>query len=149
MKAAHPYEEVAYDVYPLKNTAAEFGIGRIGELAEPLSVEAFQAQIGEALHFTAIRAAGRRDRMVRTVAVCGGAGAELMPDAVLAGADILVTSDVRHHEFIEAEGRDFLLMDAGHAATESPGAEELARRLAASLPEIAVDFITAPLYSTS
>ncbi len=146
MKAAHPYEEVAYDVYPLRNVAAEFGIGRIGELAEPMPVDAFQAQVANALHFDAIRLAGPRNGTVRTVAVCGGAGAELMPDAVAAGADILVTSDVRHHEFIEADGRGFLLMDAGHAATESPGAEELARRLATALPEISVHFVSSAHY---
>jgi dinuclear metal center YbgI/SA1388 family protein len=141
MKAAHPYEEVAYDVYPLKNTAAEYGIGRIGILPEPQSADAFLARVKDALAFPEVRMVGPHDRRVRTVAVCGGAGANMMPDALAAGADALVTADIRHHEFVDAEARGFLLLDAGHAATETPGARELAARLADALPEVAFDFV--------
>jgi dinuclear metal center protein, YbgI/SA1388 family len=143
MVAAHPYEEVAYDVYPLKNAAAEFGIGRIGTLSEPLTPAALLARAQGALAFDAVRMVGPADRQVRTVAVCGGAGAFLLPDALAAGADALVTSDVRHHEFVDAAARGFLLLDAGHAATETPGARELARRLTADLPGVAVTFAEA------
>jgi hypothetical protein len=141
MKAAHPYEEVAYDVYPLKNAAAEFGIGRIGVLPEPLAAGAFLTHVKGALDYPEVRMVGPRDREVRTVAVCGGAGANLMPDAIAAGADALVTADVRHHEFVDAEAHGFLLLDAGHAATETPGARELAARLAAALPDVAFEFL--------
>lgn len=133
MKRAHPYEEVAYDVFPLSNTAAEYGIGRIGRLKRPLSAERFLAKVRRALAFPEVRMAGPRARSVQTVAVCGGAGAFLMGDAIAAGADALATSDVRHHEFVEAEARGFLLLDAGHAATETPGTRELARRLGEAL----------------
>jgi dinuclear metal center YbgI/SA1388 family protein len=141
MKAAHPYEVVAYDVYPLKNAAAEYGIGRVGALPEPMATDAFLAHVKEALDYPEVRIAGPRDREVRAVAVCGGAGAGLMPDALSAGADALVTADVRHHEFVDAEARGFLLLDAGHAATETPGARELASRLAALLPAVGFDFV--------
>ena len=143
MIAAHPYEEVAYDVYPLKNVAREFGIGRVGTLPAPLAPDALLARVQAALSFDAVRLVGPADHTVRTVAVCGGAGAFLLPDALAAGADALVTSDVRHHEFVDAESRGFLLLDAGHAATETPGARELARRLAADLAPsgVAVTFV--------
>jgi putative NIF3 family GTP cyclohydrolase 1 type 2 len=72
---------------------------------------------------------GPKDRAIKTVAVGGGACAELMPDAIAQGADVLVTSDVRHHEFVDAAARGFILIDAGHAATETPGTRELTRRL--------------------
>jgi dinuclear metal center YbgI/SA1388 family protein len=133
MKAAHPYEEVAYDAYALKNTAAEWGIGRVGTLAEPLPASAFLARVKEALNLPEVRMAGPADRTIRTVAVCGGAGASLMKDALAAGADALVTADVRHHEFVDADARGFCLLDAGHAATETPGTRELARRLSEAL----------------
>jgi putative NIF3 family GTP cyclohydrolase 1 type 2 len=58
-----------------------------------------------------------------------------MSDALAAGADAFVTSDVRHHEFVEAQARGLLLLDAGHAQTETPGTRELARRLAVALAE--------------
>jgi putative NIF3 family GTP cyclohydrolase 1 type 2 len=87
--------------------------------------------------------AGPLDRDVRTVAVCGGAGAFLMGDAIAAGADVFVTSDVRHHEFVEAHARGLLLIDAGHAATETSGTRELARRLQAALDDknVTVTFV--------
>jgi putative NIF3 family GTP cyclohydrolase 1 type 2 len=141
MKAAHPYEEVAYDVYPLKNAAAEYGIGRIGALPEAMPADGFLARVKDALAFPEVRMAGPRDREVRTVAICGGAGASLMPDALAGGADALVTADVRHHEFVDAEARGFLLLDAGHGATEIPGARELAARLADRLPSLKFDFV--------
>jgi dinuclear metal center YbgI/SA1388 family protein len=129
MKTAHPYEEVAYDVYPLANSAAEYGLGRIGELAEPAAPDDFLQGLKTALDFPEVRMAGPRDRPLKTVAVGGGACAELMPDAIARGADALVTADIRHHEFVDAAARGFVLIDAGHAATETPGVRELARRL--------------------
>ncbi|MDX1931818.1 MAG: Nif3-like dinuclear metal center hexameric protein [Capsulimonadales bacterium] len=129
MTSAHPYEEVAYEVYPLRNAHREAGLGRIGTLTEPVSGAAFARRIREALNFDAVRQAGPLPETVRTVAVCGGAGAELMHEAIAGGADAFVTSDVRHHEFVDAAARGFWLIDAGHAATETPGARELGRRL--------------------
>ncbi len=133
MKAAHPYEEVAYDVYPLAAAAGTQGIGRIGMLAQSLPAPSFLDAVKAALRFPEVRMAGPESRTVRAVAVCGGAGAFLLGDALAAGADALVTADVRHHEFVEAAARGLLLLDAGHAATETPGTQELARRLADSL----------------
>ncbi|GAB4468896.1 MAG: Nif3-like dinuclear metal center hexameric protein [Armatimonadaceae bacterium] len=141
MKAAHPYEEVAFDVFPLQNTEQEYGIGRIGELPEPVMAEEFLGRVQKALSFDAVRMAGPVDRTLRRVAVCGGAGANLLPQALASGADALVTSDVRHHEFVDAAERGFVLIDAGHAATETPGSRELANRLAGALPKVPVEFI--------
>ena len=129
MKAAHPYETVAYDIYPLANTATEYGLGRIGRLAEAVSTDVFLQSLKAALNFEEIRMVGPKNRLIKTVAVGGGACAELMPDAIAQGADVLVTSDIRHHEFVDAAARGFVLIDAGHTATETPGAKELARRL--------------------
>jgi len=141
MKAAHPYEEVAYDVYPLANHAAEFGLGRVGPLTAPQSAGAFLQHVREALAFPEVRMVGPLDRLLTTVAVGGGACAELMQEAIALGADALVTSDIRHHEFVDAAARGFVLLDAGHAATETPGARELAHRLAAALPGASLTFI--------
>lgn len=125
---------------PLRITLEPDGIGRIGELREPLSASDFLTRVGNTLGLTARTLTPTRAYAVQSVAVCGGAGAELMADAIAAGADTLVTSDVRHHEFVEAAERGFLLLDAGHAATETPGARELGVRLAALLPSVVVEF---------
>lgn len=140
-RAAHPYETMAHSVHALANTDSAYGLGRIGHLPATVQASDFLEDLARALRFEAIRDSGVGNR-IRTVAVCGGAGAELMAEAQEAGADALVTSDVRHHEFVEAADRGFLLVDAGHAATETPGTKALARRLSEAMPDVAVVFRT-------
>lgn len=112
------------------------GIGRVGVLPEPVSLAAFAERAAAALPATAggVRAAGDPDRPVRTVAVCGGAGDEYLPDAAAAGADAYLTADLRHHPASEyvAEGGPALL-DAAHWATEWPWLSDVAARCTAEL----------------
>lgn len=118
--AAHPYEEPAYDVVELAPAGpAGTGAGRIGDV-EPTTLREFARAVGARLPGTAagVRFAGDPDRVVRRVAVCGGAG-DFMLDSVLAtDADVYVTSDLRHHpasEFVEKGGA---LVDVAHWAAE-------------------------------
>jgi dinuclear metal center YbgI/SA1388 family protein len=99
------------------------GLGRVGELPAPLSLREFAAGAAEGLPATAggLRVAGDPDALIRTVAVCGGAGDSLLAAARAAGADVYLTADLRHHpasEFREAGGT--ALVDAAHWATEWP-----------------------------
>ena len=106
----------------------------MGKLPEPVRADLFHQRVKDALDFAEVRMpTADPARLVYTVAVCGGAGASLVPDALRAGADAYVTSDVRHHEFVDATARGLLLLDAGHAQTETPGTRELAKRLEAAL----------------
>lgn len=114
------------------------GLGRVGQLPAPITVEALLGALRVALNFDALRTFAPLTQIVEVVAVGGGACAEFVPDAIAAGAQAFVTSDVRHHEFIDAQHRGFALIDAGHQATEQPGAVELAARLAKALPDISV-----------
>ena len=138
--AAHPYETPAYDVIALRNTGRAFGLGRIGALREPTTAREFVARVKLALNFAEVRKTqGTPDeKRIRTVAVCGGAGASLMHEAIAGGADAFVTSDVRHNELIDAEAAGLFLLDAGHRETETPGTAELARRLQAALGQAAL-----------
>ncbi|WP_030166904.1 Nif3-like dinuclear metal center hexameric protein [Spirillospora albida] len=111
------------------------GLGRIGDLPEPLTLREFTARAAAGLPKTAwgVRAAGDPDRTVRTVAVCGGAGDSLLDTARAAGVDVYLTADLRHHpasEFAEHGGP--ALVDAAHWATEWPWLADAARRLAAA-----------------
>ena len=119
MLAAHPYEEVAYDILPLENRDMSCGLGRVGKLAEPLSLGRFAGIVKEALGLDAVRMGGNPDRPVQTVAVCGGSGADLWPQALKAGADTFVTGDIKYHTArdIAAAGMNFI--DAGHYGTEA------------------------------
>lgn len=114
---AHPYEEVAYDVLPLENRNASFGLGRVGQLAPPLQLDQFAELVKNKLGLQAVRIGGG-ERQVQKVAVCGGAGADLWPLALQAGADTIVTGDLKYHiaQDILAAGMNFI--DAGHYGTE-------------------------------
>ncbi|WP_371369663.1 GTP cyclohydrolase 1 type 2 [Sporomusa rhizae] len=130
MIAAHPYEEVAYDEYLLLNSGASYGLGRIGGLAEPVSLEMFIGQVKAALNITAVKAAGSVTTKITKVAVCGGSGADLIKNAVNAGADVLITGDVKYHEAQQAVAEGLAIIDAGHFATEQPVVECVASYLA-------------------
>ena len=129
MLKVHPYEEVAYDLIPLANRRTEVGLGRIGRLAEPVSLKDFAAQVREGLQLTALRLVGEPQRMIRKVAVCGGSGISLLGEAIRQGADCLVTGDVKYHDAQRARAEGIALIDAGHFGTERLMIGELAKRL--------------------
>ncbi|GAA4114695.1 Nif3-like dinuclear metal center hexameric protein [Nocardioides fonticola] len=121
MLAAHPYEEPAFDVVELADAGlAATGTGRIGDI-EPTTLRAFAEHVAAALPPTAhgVRAAGDPDRVVRRVALCGGAGDFLLETVARTDADVYLTSDLRHHpagEFLERGGP--ALVDVAHWAAE-------------------------------
>jgi dinuclear metal center YbgI/SA1388 family protein len=120
LKAAHPYEEPAFDLYPLLNQGATRGLGRIGVLEEATTAGAFALAVKQALGATGVRLVGEPGRRVKKVALCGGSGASLLHDAARKGADLLVTGDLKYHEAREAEALGIAVLDAGHFATELP-----------------------------
>jgi len=127
--AAHPYEEPAFDIYPLLNEGRRFGLGRIGRLSEPVSLSAFAAGLRGSLAAPGVRFVGDPDSRLSRVAVCGGSGASLLRVAVRAGADALVTGDVKFHEAREAEELGIALIDAGHFSTEIIMVDAVTERL--------------------
>ncbi|MFN0159096.1 MAG: Nif3-like dinuclear metal center hexameric protein [Bacteroidota bacterium] len=134
MKESHPYEEVAYDVYPLENTSSDFGMGAIGNLEKPLTMQAFIRRVKRNLHIPAVRSSSIPRKNVRRIAVCGGSGSALTQDAVRAGADVFVTADVKYHSFHDADQR-IAVVDAGHYETEIPVMRVVVERLRTWLRE--------------
>lgn len=116
MLAAHQYEEVAYDIYPVENDDKEVGIGRLGKLPAPSTLEDFLNTCREQLDVEP-RVAGDTVN-VNTVAVCGGSGADLISTARERGADLLVTGDVKFHDAQLAKELGFCVIDCGHDASE-------------------------------
>jgi dinuclear metal center YbgI/SA1388 family protein len=136
LRAAHPYEEPAFDVVELAALPGRRGIGRVGTLPRTMTLAEFVAHAARVLPGSAagIRAAGDPDRPVRTVAVAGGAGDGHLADAVGSGADVYLTADLRHHPASEHSERGGpALVDASHWTTERPWLDDAARRLAAAL----------------
>lgn len=118
MLEAHPYEEVAYDLYPLENTGPPRGLGRVGDLPGAVSLGEFAGMVKEALGLKRVRLGGALHETVRRIAVCGGSGAELYTGALAAGADVLVTGDVKYHVAQEMLSAGLKFIDAGHGGTE-------------------------------
>ena len=117
LRQAHPYEEIAYDVYTLDNQNPEVGSGAVGELPEPMPGIDWLAYLKTHMNLSLIRHTPLPDRPIRRVAVCGGVGSFLLPDAVRAGADVFVTADYKYHEFFDADGR-ITICDIGHYESE-------------------------------
>lgn len=120
LRAVHPYEEVAFDLVPLA-AAPESGkgLGRVGDLAAPLTLRDAARLLATELPSPHLRSAGDPDRVLRRVAVCGGAGDSLIGAALAAGADCFVTGDLRHHPALDALTMGMALIDAGHYPTEA------------------------------
>jgi dinuclear metal center YbgI/SA1388 family protein len=133
---AHPYEEVAYDVYPLVGKPGA-GPGRLAGAPDGTTASRLAELCDERLG-TSVRTSGDLDRPAHTVALCGGAGAFLIPDAVAAGADVLVTGDVKHHQALDAVASGLTVIDAGHHGTEWPFVSALADVLSRSIPDAEV-----------
>lgn len=123
LRAAHPYEEPAFDVFELAELPSGTGLGRIGSLPEPEPLSAFVARVAAGLPATSwgVRASGDPDAPVSRVAVCGGAGDSLLDTVARAGVQAYVTADLRHHPADEFRRRsDVALVDVAHWASEQP-----------------------------
>ncbi len=114
---AHPYEEVAYDLYQLSNQYQQIGSGMVGELEHPFLEDDFLRHVKNCLNAKVIRYTELRDKPVKKVAVCGGSGGFLLKQAIAAGADVFITADYKYHEFFDAE-RKIVIADVGHFESE-------------------------------
>lgn len=117
LKAAHPYEEPAYDIITLENEHEEAGAGMIGELPEAQDEHSFLKFIKEALNLQCLRHTKPTGMKVRKVALCGGSGSFLLNDALRKQADAFVTADFKYHDFFNADGK-VLIADVGHYESE-------------------------------
>jgi dinuclear metal center YbgI/SA1388 family protein len=113
----HPYEEVAYDVYALSNQYEDVGSGLVGDFAAPVSEEDLLSLLKTAFGLKVIRHTAFIHKKITKAAVCGGAGIFLLPAAKASGAGVYITSDVKYHEFFDADST-ILLADIGHYESE-------------------------------
>jgi dinuclear metal center YbgI/SA1388 family protein len=137
MVAAHPYQEVAYDIYPLENESGGAGMGMVGELEVPMDEVAFLNFVKERFGVAVIRHSELLGSAVRRVAVCGGSGSFLTGKAIGSGADVFITGDLKYHQFSEADGR-IVLMDIGHFESEQFTRELFYDLLMKKFPKFAI-----------
>ncbi|NLT95287.1 MAG: Nif3-like dinuclear metal center hexameric protein [Clostridia bacterium] len=141
MIEAHPYEEVAYDIYPLANKGVYSGLGRIGRFQEALTLGQLIEKVKAVLNTGDIRYVGDLNAPVEKIALCGGSGASLIKKAFNKGAQVLITGDIKYHEAQDAESLGLALIDAGHFATEHPVVSVVAQFLRRTLDGQNVEII--------
>jgi dinuclear metal center YbgI/SA1388 family protein len=137
MKAAHPYEEVAFDIYDLANQFQQTGSGIVGELPEAVEETAILAQLKNIFNIPVIKHTVLLGKPIRKVALCGGAGSFLTSAAIASGADIYITGDIKYHEFFDAGGK-LVLADIGHYESEQFTIDLLFDILKENFPNFAV-----------
>lgn len=118
MTAVHPYEEVAYDIYPLENQGARKGFGRVGKLPATMNLADFAQKVKDCLGLELVKISGEPKRSISKVALCGGSAMMFLDCALKCGADVYLTGDVKHHGALDALEQGIAVVDAGHYATE-------------------------------
>ncbi|WP_429956638.1 Nif3-like dinuclear metal center hexameric protein [Enterococcus sp. AZ196] len=116
MLAAHPYEEPAYDIYPLDNLAENYGIGRVGELKEAMTTEEFIVKVKKTFDLEGLRVVYPHivKENIKRVAICGGSGEKFYREALAANADVYITGDVYYHTAHDMQETGMLVIDPGH-----------------------------------
>lgn len=113
----HPYEEVAYDIYPIENKLDNVGAGMVGWLEEGMEAGDFLSYLKDRMDTKVIRHTRPLAKKIRRVAVCGGSGSFLLSDAIAANADVFITGDFKYHEFFDAD-KKLMIADIGHFESE-------------------------------
>lgn len=136
MIAAHPYEEVAYDIIPLVNNYEMAGLGRIGELPKMMNAQEFLSYVITKLNADHLRYAGNRDE-IRKIALCSGSGASFSAQAASSNVDAYISSDFKYHEF-QSAAEHLFVVDAGHYHTEKFAKEIFYNRIIEKFPKFAL-----------
>ena len=137
MISAHPYEEVAYDIYPLENEFSLVGAGMTGELEGETDEIDFLKRVKNVTGIGCIKHTGLTGRKVKKVAVCGGSGSFLIGEALRSGADVFLTGDIKYHEFFDADGK-LIIADIGHYESEQFAKDLIYSVLIKKFPNFAV-----------
>jgi len=135
--SAHPYEEVAYDIYPLKNISANTGAGMIGHLKKPMEITEYLEHVKNVLGIQCLKHNKLISKKLEKVAICGGSGSFLINAAAKQNADLFITGDIKYHDFFEHQGI-MTIADAGHYETEQFTKELIHAILTKKFPNFAI-----------
>ncbi len=119
LKAVHPYQEVSFDVFHEEVNPIDLGYGYVGELKRQKKLSQFIEKCKKCLGINTVRYVGDLNKNIKKVAVCGGSGSSFINDAVISGADVYITGDLKYHEILENMGK-IAFIDIGHRASELP-----------------------------
>lgn len=136
MKNAHPYEEVAYELFTLQNKHQEIGAGIVAELEQSVDTKEFLNELKSIFNVKCLKHTQIINDKIKKVAICGGSGSFLIQDAIRANADVYITSDIKYHDFFEANDK-LVLVDIGHFESEQFTIELFADVLKNNFPTFA------------
>ena len=137
MNQAHPYEEVAFEVYPIQNENHFEGAGMIGELEKSMDEIEFLSLLKKTFHCGAIRHTKLLKKKIIKVAICGGSGSFLLKNAIRQKADIFITADFKYHEFFDADN-EIVIADIGHYESEQFTSKIIADKLKEKFTNFAI-----------
>ena len=137
LRKAHPYEEIAYELFQLENTNQNIGMGMIGEFENEMDEAEFLNYLKEKMQTQCIRHSKLLNKKIKKVAVLGGSGSFAISNAKQIGADVFITADLKYHDFFQAENR-ILLADIGHYESEQFTKDLLTAYLSEKFPNFAV-----------
>ncbi|BBO87450.1 GTP cyclohydrolase 1 type 2 [Desulfosarcina ovata subsp. ovata] len=144
LEKVHPYETMAYDLYPVSRYDTQTGLGRVGELSRSMSLEALTSRLKTTLNLTTAKVVGSASPAIRRVAVCSGSGGSLLAAAVAAGAQAYVSGDLGYHTARDAQQAGIALIDVGHFASERLIVDVLAKAIETAIADAGVSATVAP-----
>jgi dinuclear metal center YbgI/SA1388 family protein len=136
MKKVHPYEMPAYDVIRLSNEQQKFGLGRIGKLSQPLSIKTIIKLVKKATSAKAVGIVGKKDRLVRTAAVCAGSCGAIINQVITAKTDLYLTGELKHHQALAAQEAGLTCICLSHTVSERFMLRKLAKQLKNQLKQV-------------
>ena len=137
LKNAHPYEEVAYEIYSITNQNQDEGAGRIGDLENAMEEREFLKLLKKTFNCDIIRHTALQNKPIKKIALCGGSGSFLLKEAKQLGADIFITGDFKYHEFFDADN-EIIIADIGHFESEQFTTNLLGELITKKMPKFAV-----------
>jgi len=135
---SHPYEEIAYDIYPLENTYPLFGAGLIGDLNKKITATQFLSDLKKLLNLKCIKHNGSDNKSIKKVALCGGSGSFLIKQAITQGADIFISAEFKHNHYVDYLN-NIIIADIGHYESEHFAKDLIKSILIKKFPKFAVE----------
>ena len=138
MKAAHPYEMPAFDIFRLFGYGSRFGLGRTGRLAEPMKVAQLIERIKKQTGAKAVGLVGNTNRVVKTAAVCAGTCGRIVNTVMAAGTDLYLTGEMKHHEALAAQEAGLICICLSHTVSERFILKKVARQLKSQMKDVTI-----------
>src|SRR4030065_257726 len=136
MKKAHPYEEPAFDIFKIYNNQNKFGLGRIGKLQKPTQLNKIIERIKKYIGAKAFGIVGRKNRLIKTAAVCAGSCGKIITSIIAAKADLYLTGELKHHQALAAQEAGLTCICLSHTVSERVILKKIAKLLQTPLKRI-------------